>query len=448
MPIHVATVAETQSLEAAVIDGWGFPQALLMERAALALATLTRRVTAPDRPIVVLAGSGNNGADGLAAARLLAAAGRKPEVLLVTEPRSPATSQQATWLQRWGVTPRPWSPTERLSERTVVLDAMFGFGLNRAPEGTSREAIATLNDSGATVIAMDLPSGLDGTTGTAPGEVVRADWTVAAGLVKVGTVTDPALASVGRLVLGDIGFPAELLGGLPGTLLSCDPLPARSPSAHKGQAGTLLVVGGSDHMSGAPALVARAAGRIGAGVVVVTVPERIRSVVAGLMPEALVLPLPETPDGAIRDEAWETLQPWLGRATAGVVGPGLGRDPLSLALATRLYREWDRPLVLDADALQPEILGVPVAGDRLLTPHPGEAGRLLDWPVQRVQADRLSAARTLAERSGAIAVLKGARTIVTTPAGRYGIHVGGHPAMATAGFMKLRCGLVMPGSSW
>lgn len=443
MRTAIATVAETRRLEAELIGSWGVPEGLLMERAALSVALLVRQVAAPTAPVTVLAGCGNNGADGLAAARILKGWGYAPTVYLMPGTGTASHAQQLAWAGRWGVTLRPFEPETVWPKGAVIVDALFGFGLNRAPEGLAVRAIQSLLAAEArAILAVDLPSGLDGTTGTALGAVVQATHTVAAGVLKSGLLCDPALAAVGRLYLGDIGLAPGLLDELPGEVIQPLPLPVRRLAMHKGEAGSLLVIGGSASMSGAPAMVARAAARIGAGLIYLAVPEPIRDAVAIQMPEAIVQGLPTDPSGGLSEAGWEALALLMERCKAGVLGPGMATGPEAMRLAERLYRTWDRPLVVDADALQPSLLAMAPAGPRILTPHPGEAGRLLGLPAAEIQTDRVAHARTIAQRGRAITVLKGARTIVAEPSGRYGINVFGTPAMATAGSGDMLAGLL------
>lgn len=443
MRTAIATVAETRRLESEQIEAWQVPELSLMERAALAVALQVRQLAEPGTPVVVVAGRGNNGADGLAAARILAGWGYEPIVFQLPGNGTPSHVRQLEWLGRWGVQVVPFEADSVLPSHAVVVDAVFGFGLNRAPEGLSERAIETMQAARArALVSIDLPSGLDGTTGTALGAVVHATHTVAAGVLKSGLVMDPALDAVGHLVLGEIGFAPSLLDALPGEVIRPVPLKPRRLAAHKGEAGSLLVVGGSAAMSGAPGLVARAAGRVGAGLVYLAVPEGIREAVAVQMPEAVVYGLPEDAGGGLSEAAWDRIAELMGRCRAGVLGPGLSRGPEALSLAERLYRTWERPLVVDADALQPTLLQIVPPGPRLLTPHPGEAARLLGLSAQALQADRLAHARAIAEKARAITLLKGARTLVAEPGGRYGVNVLGTPAMATAGAGDVLAGVV------
>lgn len=441
MRLAIASVAETRTLEESVMESWGMPQLLLMERAALAVAEVTRREVerlAPGGRIGIVAGWGNNGADALAAARLLKGWGYDPLVSVLDGKLTPAMRQQLDWARRWGVRLVPWG--DRLPPADVYLDGLFGFGLNRPPEGDAQEAITRLNACKAPIVSIDLPSGLDGTTGTPLGSAVRATRTVSLGLVKSGLVCDPALEHVGELWLGDLGFPEALKASLSGDVIMAEALPERAIAAHKGDAGFVLVVGGSRAMSGAPLMASLAAARAGAGLVYAAVPAGIRDVVAAGMPEAVVLPLPEDSEGGIAAEGWAQLRPLLDRCHAGILGPGLGTGEGALRIARLLYQGWERPLVVDADALR--ALGDAPGGARILTPHPGEMGRLMGIPASEVQANRLHWANQAANRLGVIVVLKGARTVVAEPGGRYGVNVGGSPLLATAGSGDVLAGLI------
>lgn len=445
MRLAIADVAATRQLEGRVMApvDLGYPQLLLMERAALSMATLVRRLATPHAPIIVLAGSGNNGGDGIALARIMKGWGFAPQVYLLQGGLTEATTQQLQWAKAWGVAVSSWTATVRLPDGAVLIDAIFGFGLNRAPEGEAAQAIQAINAcKSQAVVALDLPSGLDGSNGTAPGAVVKATHTVAAGIMKTGLLCDPALDHIGELYVGDIGFPRALLADLPGEIILPQPLPPRRRACHKGEAGSLLIVGGAAAMSGAPAMAALAAGRIGAGLVYVAVPASIREAVASLMPEAVVVPMAPDHVGDWSATAWSELQPLLARCDAGILGPGMGLGKGARAIANHLNANWDRPLVMDADVLRPEVQLDKAAGPRLLTPHPGEMGRLLSCSSGDIQHDRLQRACEGAARLGHLLVLKGARTIVADPSGRYGINVCGHPAMATAGAGDVLAGVI------
>jgi len=418
---------------------------VLMERAAEAVARECARAVAaaPVRGarVVVVCGTGNNGGDGLAAARLLR---RSPavdtvEVLLVGA-RERVAGDAAEMLRRLeadggrAVAVGSADALEPLRGATLVVDALFGTGLSRPLDGADLPARAVrLASSGrAFVVAVDVPSGLDPGSGRADGPHVRADLTVTFGFPKLAHLLLPAAGACGRVVVADIGLlpPPDVSSG-PEAVTARDvaPLfPPRAAAAHKGTYGTLGVVGGAWGMAGAAALAARAAFRCGAGKVVVLADERSRPAIHALVPEA-------TTAATLPAEG----------LTALAVGPGLGtsevsRDLLAQALGAGL------PSVLDADALnllagRPEALAER-AGATVLTPHPGEASRLLGLPSAAVVADPETAARRLAERSGAVVVLKGFRSVVAGPDGRVRRVLSGNPGMASGGAGDVLTGMV------
>lgn len=436
----VATVSETRDLEDEVIKTWGIPVHVLMERAALGVAAVAAQAAAKDEPIAVLAGPGHNGGDAVAAARLLKAWGYRPHLFADAANLSAVTDEQLGWAIRFGVQARPIS---EFTGAPVVVDGLFGFGLNRAPAGSLADAIRRANECGArAIVAVDLPSGIRGDTGTAPGEAIRATHTVATGLVKVGVVCDPAVDAAGQLWQADIGLPPDFAGRLAGSAIELEPRGERPAGAYKGTFGTLLIVGGSRAMVGAPGLAAQAAARAGTGLVIVAVPKQHAGAIATMVPEALVVPLEAWDDGSLDEGDFDSLLPWMERADAVAIGPGMGRGPEQVKLVQRLWATWDRPMVLDADALGPELETAPPKGPAVLTPHPGEAGRILGFTAGQVQADRLGAARKIAAHIQAVCVLKGARTLVARPDGRYGVLLRTTPALATAGSGDVLTGIV------
>lgn len=436
----IATVAETRELEAEVIDTWGIPVQVLMERAALGVAAVAAQVADRSEPIAVLVGPGHNGGDAVAAARMLGAWGYRPQVFADAANLSSVTDEQLGWAIRFGVQARPLA---EFDGAPVVIDGLFGFGLNRAPAGELAQAIRKANECGArAVVAVDIPSGIQGDTGTAFGDAIRATHTVATGMVKIGVACDPAVDSVGELWLADIGLPPEFASRLAGSAIALAPSPRRPAGAHKGTFGTLLVIGGSRTMVGAPGLAALSAARAGTGLVVVAVPKQHAGTIAGMVPEALVVPLEAWDDGSLDEGDYDGLLPWLERANALAIGPGMGRGAEQIKLVRRLWQTWDGPLVLDADALGPELEGERRSGAAVLTPHPGEAGRILGCTAGQVQAGRLEAARRIASRLGVVCVLKGARTLVARPDGRYGVLLRTTPALATAGSGDVLTGMV------
>lgn len=421
--------AQVRELDRRAIDVHGIPGYTLMQRAAaVAWQALQQRWPAAQR-LAVVCGPGNNGGDGYVLARLARAAGRELRLFAVGGPpaRGDAVLAHADWLAAGGRVEA--LDAEALAPAEVVVDALFGIGLTRPPAGAAAVAIAAMNRArvaGAGVLAIDLPSGLDGDTGSLPGAAVAADLTVSFIGRKLGLHTGEGPALAGDIVFDDLGVPAAAHDGLAvqGRLLDLADLPRWLPprrrSAHKGSHGHVLVVGGDAGMAGAALMAARAALRAGAGLVnLATRPAHVAALVAA-QPELMVHGV----------DSAAALQPLLARASVVAIGPGLGqgewgRALLGAVLDTRL------PLVLDADALN--LLAIePLARDNwVLTPHPGEAGRLLGQTTATVQADRLAALQALRQRYGGTSVLKGAGSLVSgvptwlCPYGNPGMAVGG-----------------------
>lgn len=423
----------------------GTPGIVLMERAAEAAARECLRAVegSPLRGerVVVLCGTGNNGGDGFAIARLLRRSPRVGTVaVLLLGARSRVAGDAAETLRRLerdgGEVAEVTAPEglEPLRGATLVVDALYGAGLSRPldAEGLASQAARIASGRRAFVVSVDLPSGLDAGSGVLAGPHVRADLTVTFGAPKIAHLLLPAAAACGRVVVADIGLlPADPTVGGPEAVTALDvaPLfPPRLVAAHKGTYGTLAVVGGAVGMAGAAALASRAAFRAGAGKVVVVAEEASRPAVHALVAEATTAEaLPES------------------GPTAVAVGPGLGTGPWgALRLDEALARAL--PAVLDADALNllrgrlGLLAGRP--GPTVLTPHPGEAARILGLSSAAVATDPESAARRLAAESGATVVLKGFRSVVATPAGRVARVLSGNPGLATGGSGDVLTGIV------
>jgi NAD(P)H-hydrate epimerase len=429
-----------------------------MERAgaAVAGATLALAGGAYGRRAVVVAGKGNNGGDGLVAARYLARAGMRVGVHML--PENPASGLREPALANFhrlydvGVPWRPFSE-ERLSRdldrADVAVDAIFGTGFRGRPEGDHSAAIRALNAAGAPVVAVDIPSGVEGDTGAIRGPAVRATLTVVLGAPKAGDVLFPGAGLAGLLDVADIGFPEDLLRS---DLLLVEPedaaglLPMRGLEDHKRRSGVVLVVAGSRGMTGAPRLVARGAYRAGAGLVRVAVPEGILPVVQAGLVEATFLPLPEGTSGSLGVAALEILKGDLEEVGSVAVGPGLSTEQETPELVRRLVAESPVPVVLDADALNA------FAGragelsrrnaDAVLTPHTGEFARLFGTAAGDILDDRVGFARKAAAETGAVVLLKGPRSLVALSDGEVRVNPTGSPALATGGTGDVLAGVI------
>ncbi|MEB3300207.1 MAG: NAD(P)H-hydrate dehydratase [Candidatus Sericytochromatia bacterium] len=432
MPIvPVGGAASTRAAEAVLLEGWGVPVPLLLERVAIAAARRVREMLPAGGRVTVLVGPGHNGADGLALARILAQSGVPVTALGLGDGRGEVWRQQADWAGRAGVRFRDLAE-DAPGMGAVVVDALLGFGATRAPGEAMARAIRAAVGGSAWRFSLDVPTGLDPETGVPFGDVVfEAHETLATGVVKPATVADPGLFATGGLGWVDLGLPPEALALLPGRIVSCPEPKTAVADVHKGRRGRVLVLGGGAGMAGAPALAALAAMRGGAGLVEVRVPEELVPVVAGLVPEALV-------------RAWnlEELGPALGAADVVLAGPGtLPKDHVQATLQ-RIWQDFPGPMVMDGGALSAALPPAPAGRWRVMTPHPGEAARLLEVAPALIQQDRFGSASKLVASFQSLVVLKGARPIVQGPTSGFRVMGWGTPALATAGSGDVLAGLV------
>jgi hydroxyethylthiazole kinase-like uncharacterized protein yjeF len=446
------------------IDRWAIEQQAvesleLMERAGAAVAAAVERI-APDGPVAVLCGKGNNGGDGLVAARLLRQAGRGVAVLCTASPEELQGDARANLERLPGEGPlrldgRPWEQEEAGADAsplrgcTAIVDGLLGTGFQGEPRGEVAAAIAALQDVEAPVISIDVPSGVDASTGVVAGAAVQAARTVTFHAAKPGLWVRPGKERAGVVEVADIGIPRGAPADSSIGLIEADVLgrlPRRSGSTTKFVSGHVLVVGGSLGLTGAPTMAARAAMRTGAGYVTAFVPAGVQQVIAGSGTlELMTRGLPEL-DGALSDAGVEQVLEATGRGGALALGPGLGRTDEAVNFARRLARAARMPMVLDADGLNAhagrlqELLHRPAP--TVLTPHAGELARLLELDSDQIESSRLRCARAAATRSGAVVVLKGDDTLIAEPEGRVAVSRGGSPALATAGTGDVLTGVI------
>jgi NAD(P)H-hydrate epimerase len=432
------------------IEELGVPSIVLMENAATGVVEALRERYPGAESVLVLCGTGNNGGDGLAAARHLANGGHQVEVLLLGDEArlSPDAATNLRLARAFGVPVEvvagdDLAPLDLALERggpDVVVDALIGTGLDRALSGRLAAVAARLGAAGCPVVAVDVPTGLNGSSSEVPGPVVSAELTVTFAALKRCHVLPPASHSCGELAVVDIGIPpAALEAGCDLWWVEAEDaalmLPERAPDAHKGHFGHLLIVAGAVGRGGAVAMAARSAVVAGAGLVTMAVPEPLVPVVDGACLEAMTHALAADREGGIAVP--DGLEPLLDRMTAIATGPGMGTGDGAARTLEWLLERWPGPLLLDADAInllagRPERLagrGVPA----VLTPHPGELARLLGRPSSEVVRARLEAAREAAGRSGAVVVAKGFRTIVAAPDGQAWINPTGDAHLASGG---------------
>jgi ADP-dependent NAD(P)H-hydrate dehydratase / NAD(P)H-hydrate epimerase len=437
------------------VDRWamgekGIPSADLMDRAGEGLARVIA-ARAPAGRIVVVCGKGNNGGDGVVAARLLRQAGRDVEVLAVWPSEWMGEDAAAQVRKLPGPAPVPFAP-ERLARAHLIVDALLGTGSSGSPRDPADTVIEAMDSAKAPVVAADVPSGVDASTGAVAGPAVRCVATATFHRAKPGLWIAPGKRYAGDVEVIDIGIPSRggpdkpelgLIG--PGVLRD---MPRRRSDSTKFSSGNVFVIGGSRGLTGAPSMAALAAMRAGAGYVTLGAPATLEVQLSVRPLEAMLVLLPDDGEGNLAVDAAEPALTATGRADAVVLGPGLSRDPDAQALARELALRIDVPLVIDADGLN-AMAGYhfgQVLPQRpwptVLTPHAGELGRLLEIESKEVERDRLKHVRAAAARSKAFVVLKGDDTLVAAPRGRVAISRGGAPGLATAGTGDVLSGVI------
>jgi NAD(P)H-hydrate epimerase len=430
------------------IEERGIPSLDLMETAGAAVADAVAEL-APPGPVRVVCGKGNNGGDGLVAARHLAAAGFEAEALLLW-PASEASPDSAANLERLDGRFRAVGAAEvaaALEGSGAIVDAIFGTGFSGAPRAPADAAIAAINECPAPVVAADIASGVDASTGEAEGGVVDADVTVSFHTAKMGHWIAPGKSHTGALRVAPIGIPdrapAAAAAGLIGDGV-VDLVARRAAASTKFTSGEALVVGGSRGLTGAVCMAAEAAIRSGAGYATVAVPRDLEPIFEVKLTEVMSRGYAGA-EGRLAASDLDAIVEAASRAAAVVLGPGLGRDEDSFELARGVAARVGAPLLIDADGLNAHAGRLESLREReaatVLTPHAGELGRLLERDSSEVDAHRLASAREAAERAEAIVVLKGDDTIVADR-DRVAISRGGSPGLATAGSGDVLSGVV------
>lgn len=451
----IASSERSRSLDQTATARYGLPVSVLMERAGLAVFRVVSQMLPDSGRISVLCGKGNNGGDGFVVARLAVEADFDVECLVAStlDELIPSARHQHDMAVACGVKPifaddaRFARKLEMLSMRELIVDALLGTGAHGDIQGPIRPAIAAINRSGVPAISVDVPSGIMCDSGEELGESVWALRTVTFGLPKPYLFQGIGLEHAGYWEVADIGFPNSLLEE-PTEARLLDPawvgnlLPERLRASHKGENGHLLIVAGSKRMRGAATLAAKAAIRAGVGLVTVAGIEEVCAAVVSFVPEATLLPLPEI-DGVIDPAAAELLLEEMHRFSATLFGPGMTHQGPILELLDRLWRQWEVPSVIDADALNAVSRGVCLPGPEcVLTPHPGEMSRLLQASTAEIQSNRFQTVRQAMMRYDKTILLKGPYSIVGEPLQPMLVNSTGNPGMASAGMGDVLGGII------
>ena len=463
--MDLVTPRSMNAMDRKTIDEVGVPGPILMDRAARGAVDVLLERLSPKRsdPIGIVCGTGNNGGDGLAMATMLHHLGFDPRILLLGDPSRLAPDAEL-YFQICRSLELPISlaagkeavdqALSSLESCTILVDAIFGTGLDREVTGHYADAIDWLHRHQAPVMAVDLPSGLDGETGQVLGVAADAALTATFGFAKVGQCLDPARQICGDLHIVDIGIPsrvAQAIGfdavGLDRQWLQ-DHLPQRPGDTHKGDAGRTLHIGGAPPTCGAIALSARAALVGGAGLITAFTAPRTANALSASQPEIMAVAGFDTDEGILKEKA---LKDALKACDAAVVGPGLGTDQLAQKLLFLVLDEAPTQLILDADALnlvaehdqlRDRLTELSGTTSIVLTPHPGEMARLTDQPIASILASPVDHAQKLADDLGATVVLKTAATVVASPGELPAINRTGNPGMATGGMGDALTGLI------
>jgi NAD(P)H-hydrate epimerase len=450
------TASEMRALDSWAISERGIASLDLMERAGAGVAAAVSELE-PAGLVRIVCGKGNNGGDGLVAARSLLDMGIEAESLLLW-PASELSGDAVANYERLvsaGGTVKDVTADDlpsALAGTAVAVDAILGTGFSGAPRAPVDDAIDALNDLDCPVVAVDVPSGADASTGAVEGKCVRANTTVTFHASKLGLWIRPAKEFAGRVEIVDIGIPVEVSAPAdaeakaalirPGVL---DLVPRRAAGSTKFSSGSVLVIGGSTGLTGAVCLACEAAMRAGAGWVRAAVPASLNVVFEQKLTEVMTVPLPDA-DGDLQADKVDRVLEAAERADSVVLGPGLGRAPGAFELARALVAALDRPLLVDADGLNALAGELELVAGRkaptVLTPHTGELARLLGKESAEISERRLAHAREAAERSQATVVLKGDDSIVAEVAGGIGVSPGGSAGLATAGTGDVLSGVI------
>ncbi len=462
--MKLVTADEMRALDRAAAEDFGIPGAFLMENASKALADAAMALLAErgGTKVTVLCGKGNNGGDGFGAARWLQCYGMRVRVLLIgclpEQVVGDAGAELRMFIRGGGelhsiLTNEDMQYAEIVCLKAdLLLDAVLGTGFSGELRDRERQICALINNSGRPVLAADVPTGVDATTGQVADGAVQATATVTLGLLKTGLLLYPAREYCGRLFLAQIGFSEALLNAcgskkrLVTQELARSLLPVRSGNAHKGDAGRVVVAAGSTGYTGAAALAATGAVKAGAGLVSLVTPLSCRDTLAVKLTEVMVHGLVERMPGVLGSGASADLLQWADKADVLALGPGLGTTDNTQAVVRELLQKTRTPVVIDADALtalqgHTELLAQMQAA-KILTPHVGEMARLLNISAAEVERRRLELAESAAGAWQAVVVLKGAPTVIAAPDGSVYVNTGGCSAMATGGSGDVLTGII------
>ena len=461
--MKLATAQDMRKIDELAVKEYGLEVERLMESAGAAVVKAMEETwdDLPEKTVGVICGKGNNGGDGLVVARLLKQKKTSVAVVLAGEPDDLSEDAKSQY-EKAKAAKVPLIPLVEaeglksvkvaLEECDLLVDALFGTGLSRPLEGLCRDLVQMAKGLGKPVVAVDIPSGLSADSGSPLGEVLPAQMTVTFGLPKVGFYTPIGSSYTGRLVVDDVGFPPELLNApflkheLSEAAMVQKALPRYDENTHKGTRGRVVIVAGATGLTGAAALSAYGAQRIGAGLVTVACPESLIPILGAKLTEPMTAPVPEVEGGFLSLKATGRILYLTTNVNAVVIGPGIGRHRETAQLLREVLTKLTVPMVVDADALN--LLGgqldifKAVRVPAVLTPHPGEAAWLLKTTISEVEQNRLKVAKQIAEGYNVTVVLKGRFTVIADPKGNVRINPTGNRGLATGGTGDVLSGII------
>ncbi|MCX7710267.1 MAG: NAD(P)H-hydrate dehydratase [Clostridia bacterium] len=461
--MRAATPKQMNQLDSITINELGIPGIVLMENAALRVIEVIEETLGElkGKKVIVFAGKGNNGGDAFAVARHLFNQGVQAEVFLACPKQQVEGDAKLNLdiLSRMGV---PFTEVEnkaglgaiqsRLAAADLIVDGLLGTGIRGEIQGLMKEIIDCINMSGKAVISIDIPSGVDGESGKICGSAIKALKTVTFALPKIGQLIHPGCEQTGELIIADIGIPSKVVetqdikvNMIQGESVA-QMIPDRSSNSNKGNFGRIFIVSGSVGMTGAGCLTAGAALRTGAGLVYLGVPSILSSVYDACLLEAVTIPLEDEGRGSLSKQCTQQVLQHVQRTTVSAVGPGLSVNEEIVEIIRAIIENSEKPLILDADALNAISKDVSVLSKRkaemVITPHPGEMARLAGISIEEVQNNRIKTAVEFSVKWGITTVLKGARTIVAHPDGSVYINTTGNSGMATGGTGDVLTGMI------
>ncbi|MBA3019150.1 MAG: NAD(P)H-hydrate dehydratase [Proteobacteria bacterium] len=461
--MYLVTAGEMQEMDRQTIESYGLPGRVLMENAGLGATQILLKQFKGlvDKKVGIVAGRGNNGGDGFVMARYLSQKGISVTVYLLAKKSMVKgdAAENLNLLAPLDITVIEMPDQKSFSKnktsmlhQDIWIDAILGTGLKSDVKGYFRKIIEFINSLARPVFSVDIPSGLNADTGQPCGACIQAHTTATFAFAKTGHLIFPGAGYTGNLEIIDIGIPnyiAEKVGPKQFLLTSAlvrSTLQKRSPEAHKGNTGHLLIIAGSTGKTGAAAMTALSAMRSGAGLVTLGIPKSLNPVLESQVLEVMTSPLPEAEGGILDESSFDEIMDLIAGKKCLAVGPGLGTASGTKNLVIRIIQECRMPIVIDADGLNNLIDNIHILKNLknpvILTPHPGEMSRLIGKPVSFIQNDRINCARNFAKKFKVHVVLKGARTVIAHPDGKVFINPTGNPGMASGGMGDALTGII------